>query len=51
MFIEELERKLYQKITIDGNLVSYEALMRKEVQKILQLVLYDKKYKPYKYMG
>lgn len=50
LFIEMLEEKLYQKVKYQNTYTSYDTLMRKEIQKILRYVLYQEKYKPYKYI-
>jgi CRISPR-associated endonuclease Cas1 len=49
IFIRALERKLYQRITVKGEKISYQALLRKEVQKLMRVIQYGEKYKPYKY--
>jgi len=49
IFIHELEDKLYQKITIDGKKMTYDALIRNEVYKIYHTVAEEVKYKAYKY--
>lgn len=49
LFIENLEKKVYSKINYKDEYISYDTLMRKEVRKVLRLVLYGEKYKPYKY--
>jgi CRISPR-associated endonuclease Cas1 len=48
-FIGMLYEKLDQTFFFDGEYLSYEALIRKEINKILKTVLEDEKYKPYKY--
>ncbi len=49
IFLEELERKIYSQINVDHKTVSNDTLMREEVKKIYRMVIYDEKYKPYKY--
>ena len=49
IFIEELEKKLYQKVKINGISKTYDAIIRNEIQKIVRYVKNDEKYKPYKY--
>ena len=49
IFIKELEKKLYQKVKIDGIKRTYDAIIRNEIQKIIRVVKNDEKYKPYKY--
>ncbi len=49
LFINTLDEKIYEKQTVDNFPLSYETRIRKEVQKIYRFVMYDEKYKPYKY--
>lgn len=49
VFIKELEQKLYQKITVDGQRMTYDTLIRNEIRKIVHYVQRDVKYKPFKY--
>lgn len=49
IFIRELEKKLYQKIKIDGISRTYDWIIRNEIQKIVHVVKDGEKYKPYKY--
>ena len=49
IFIKELEKKLYQKVKIDGVSRTYDTLIRNEIQKIVHTVKNGEKYKPYKY--
>ena len=49
IFIRELEKKLFQKITVKGDTVTYQTLMKDEVWKIFKSIYYDQKYTPYKY--
>lgn len=49
IFIRELDQKIYQKQTVNGNSLSYDTRIRKEINKIFQTVVYGKPYHPYKY--
>ena len=49
LFIMELEKKLYQKVKKDGMSKTYDTIIRNEIQKIVQAVKNNEKYKPYKY--
>ena len=49
IFIRELERKLYQKISVDGKRITYDTLIRNEIRKVLHMVQKGEKYKPFKY--
>ncbi len=49
LFLEEIEKKLYQTIQYHGQKRTYEYLIREEVQKVLRLMLHAESYKPYKY--
>ena len=49
IFIRELEKKLFQKITVKGDTVTYQTLMKDEVWKIFKSIYYGQKYTPYKY--
>lgn len=49
IFIEELEKKLYQKKQVDGQSRTYDAMIRSEIQKLLRAIRTGEKYKPYKY--
>lgn len=49
IFIKALEQKLYQKITVDGQRITYDTLIRNEIRKIVHYVQRDIKYKPFKY--
>lgn len=49
IFIRELERKLYQKLTVSGKAMTYDTLIRNEIRKVVNLVQRDEKYKPFKY--
>lgn len=48
-FLDSLDRKLYSKLKIEGNSMTYETLMRREVRKLEKCILEDGKYKPFKY--
>lgn len=49
IFIREIEKKLFQKITVKGNQLTYQTLIRDEVWKIFKSIYYGQKYAPYKY--
>ena len=49
IFIRELEKKLYQKVKLNGICRTYDAIIRNEVQKIVHVVKDGEKYKAYKY--
>lgn len=49
IFIRELEYKLSSKISVDGQKLSYDNLMKEEIHKIVKLVQDNEKYKPFKY--
>lgn len=49
IFIEELEKKLYQKVKIDEVSRTYDWIIQNEVKKIVHMVKDEEKYKPYKY--
>lgn len=49
IFLNEYENKLYQKLTQDGQKVTYDTLIRQETRKIFRLVHYGEKYKPFRY--
>lgn len=51
IFLEELERKLYTVITINDGVMTYDRVIKNEIKKIKQSILYDEKYKPYKYIN
>ena len=50
IFLEELRGKLYQKVKMGKEYITYDAIMKKEVHKISRYVMYNEKYKPYKYI-
>ena len=50
LFIQEFERKLYQKIEIDNQKRSYEYVIRREIQKLKNFMETGEEYKPYKYV-
>ncbi|MEE1518164.1 MAG: type I-B CRISPR-associated endonuclease Cas1b [Lachnospiraceae bacterium] len=50
IFIQEYQNKLYQKITYQDQKMTYDTLIRKEINKIFRLIHYGEKYKPYKYI-
>ena len=49
-FIKEFERKLYQKLQINGIERTYDYLIKYEIQKLKKYIEYGEKYKPYKYV-
>ena len=49
IFIRELEKKLYQKVKIDGISRTYDSIIKHEIQKMVHVVKNGEKYKPYKY--
>ncbi len=49
LYINALDEKIYEKQTEDNHPLSYETRIRNEVSKIFRYVIYDEKYKPYKY--
>jgi len=49
LFINALDDKIYEKQTEDNHPLSYETRIRNEVSKVFRLIIYDEKYKPYKY--
>lgn len=49
IFIQELEKKLYQKVKIDGVSRTYDSIIKHEIQKLVHVVKTGEKYKPYKY--
>ncbi len=49
LFIRELEHKLSSKISVNGQKISYDNLMKEEVHKIVKVVQDNEKYKPFKY--
>ena len=49
-FIREFERKLFQKVQIDGLDRTYDYVIKNEIQKLKRFFEYGEKYKPYKYV-
>lgn len=49
ILLSELERKIYSKLTIGASTMTYDTLIRIEIQKLLKMVLHGVEYKPYKY--
>ncbi len=49
-FIREFERKIYQKIIVDGLERSYDFAIKREVQKLKRFIEVGEVYKPYKYV-
>lgn len=51
IFIREFERKLYQKVNIDGSQKTYADLISLEVKKLQGFFLNNSGYKPFKYVN
>ena len=49
IFIQALEKKLYQKVCIDGVSRTYDFMIKHEIQKIVHVIKNGEQYKPYKY--
>jgi CRISPR-associated endonuclease Cas1 subtype I-B len=49
LFLRELGYKFYQRIQIDGEFITYESLIRAEINKLARHINTGEKYKPYKY--
>ena len=49
IFIKELEKKLGAKLSIDGQKISYEHIIKNEIYKIVKFIQEDEKYRPFKY--
>lgn len=49
-FIREFERKIFQKVQIDGLDRTYDYVIKNEIQKLKRFFEYGEKYKPYKYV-
>lgn len=49
-FIREFERKIYQKIIVDGLERTYDFAIKREVQKLKRFIEVGEAYKPYKYV-
>lgn len=49
IFIHELDRKIYQKQTVNGIPLSYDTRIKKEISKLFQMIVHEKEYHPYKY--
>ena len=49
IFIKELEKKLGSKISIDGQKISYEHIIKNEIYKIVKFIQEGEKYRPFKY--
>lgn len=49
IFINEIMKKLYTKITINNRTTTYNAIIRNEVWKIYKMIEKDEPYRPYKY--
>lgn len=50
LFIREFERKIYQKIQLNGLERTYDYVIKNEIQKLKRFIEYGEKYKPYKYI-
>ena len=48
-FLQEFERKIYQKIKYNGVEHTYDFIMKNEVQKLKKFIEQRETYKPYKY--
>lgn len=51
IFLEEFNRKLFQKLTENGRTISYDTKIKKEIRKLYRFFMYDESYKPYKYVN
>lgn len=49
LFLQEFERKIYQKIKYNGMERTYDFIMKNEVQKLKKFIEQGEVYKPYKY--
>ena len=49
IFIKELEKKLGSKISIDGQKISYEHIIKNEIYKIVKFIQEGEKYRSFKY--
>ena len=49
IFLRILEEKLYQKIECDGQKISYDTLIRREIKNLQNHIEKDEKYKAFKY--
>ncbi len=49
IFIQEYENKLYQRVTRNGEKMTYDKLIRQECRNIFRMIHFGEKYKPYKY--
>lgn len=49
LFINALQKKLYAKINVGHREMTYDSLIRHEVQKLYRRICRGEKYKPYKY--
>ena len=49
IFIKDLEKKLGSKISIDGQKISYEHIIKNEIYKKVKFIQEDEKYRPFKY--
>lgn len=49
IFIGELEQKLNSKLSVNGQKISYDRIMKNEIHQLLRCIETDEKYKPFKY--
>ena len=49
IFIRELEKKLNLKLSVNGQKITYDRIIKNEIHKILRCIEKDEKYKPFKY--
>lgn len=49
IFIRELEQKLNLKLSVNGQKITYDRIIKNEIHKILCCIEKDEKYKPFKY--
>lgn len=49
IFIRELEKKLNLKLSVNGQKITYDRIIKNEIHKILCCIEKDEKYKPFKY--
>ena len=49
IFIRKLEQKLNIKLSVNGQKITYDRIIKNEIHKILRYIEKDEKYKPFKY--
>ena len=49
IFIRKLEQKLNIKLSVDGQKITYDRIIKNEIHKMLCCIEKDEKYKPFKY--